>query len=348
MGGRFILIPMKPSREIRIAALAAVMLLAGCGGGSFMPGLRSLGSVVPSATLTPNSIAVSGNYAYVTLQGTTGAVAVLNISANIPVPLTTFTMPCTAPNGIRISGSYLYVSCYDTGTLYVLSINNANPAAPVLSVAGSVSGLQSPYPGTSLSGSELYIPSHSGEIFRVNVSNPAAPVIDGSVATAAGTSPNAVYVAGGIVYCACSSEPSQSYFQTFTATGAMTLLGQVTLAHSPQRLVVSGNYAYVTNFDAAKLDIVDVTNPAAPGVLFSVALPCNALPIAVTADNAYVGCYSAQGIATIDITHPAAAAVLGYTATSASPVQDLALSGAYLYAVSGNAGGSFNILSNAF
>lgn len=331
----------------RIAVLA-VTLLAGCGGGPFMTGLRSLGSVVPSATLTPNSIAVSGNYAYVTLQGTSGAVAVLNIATGTPTLLTTFTMPCTEPNGIKISGSYAYVTCLDTAALYVLSISNADPAAPVLAVAGSVSGLQSPYPGTSLSGSEFYVPSHSGEIFRVNVSNPAAPVIDGSVATAAGTSPNAVYVINNIVYCACSSEPSQSYFQIFTATGAMTLLGQVPLAHSPQRLIVSGNYAYVTNFDASKLDIVDVTDPAAPGILTSVPLPCNALPIAVTANNAYVGCYSSQGIATIDITHPATAAVLGYTATSASPVQDLALSGTSLYAVSGNAGGSFNILSNAF
>ncbi|HXB62206.1 MAG TPA: hypothetical protein VNU94_05070 [Acidobacteriaceae bacterium] len=334
----------------RIAPFGAfvAMLLAGCGGSSFATGLVSLGSVVPSATLTPNSIAVSGDYAYVALQGSAGAIAVLDISTGAPALLTTFPMPCTQPNGIKVSGGYAYVTCYDTGALYVLSINNADPAAPVLAVVGSVSGLQSPYPGTSLSGTHLYVPSHAGFIFRVDVSNPAAPVIDGSVATAAGTSPNAVYVANSIVYCACSSEPMQSWFQTFTATGTMTLLGQIPLTHSPQRVVVSGNYAYVTNFDSMKLDIVDVTNPAAPSVLTSVALPCNALPVAVTASYAYVGCYSAQGIATINITNPANATVLRYTATSASPVQDLALSGTSLYAVSGNAGGSFNTLANAF
>jgi hypothetical protein len=339
----------------RLASLAATLLagilFAGCGGGGFAVGLVSLGSVNPSATLTPNSIAVSGVYAYVTVQGTGGAVAVLNISSGAtPLLLSTFNTPCASPNGIKISagGNYAYVTCYDTGALYVLSINNANPVVPVLAVAGSVTGLQSPYPGIALSGSELFVPSHSGDIFRVNVSNPAAPVIDGSIATAAGTSPNAVYVANNIVYCACSSEPSQSYFQTFTATGVMMLLGQVPLAHSPQRLVVSGNYAYVTNFDAMKLDILDVTSAAAPTLLTSVALPCNALPVAVTASNAYVGCYSTQGIATIDITHPATASVTGYTATTASPLQDLMLSGVNLYAVSGNAAGSFNTLTNAF
>ncbi len=181
--------------------------------------------------------------------------------------------------------------------------------------------------------------SPRGEIFRVDVSDPAAPVIDGSVTTAVGTSPNAVFVANNILYCACSSEPSESYFQTFTASGVMTLLGQTTLAHSPQRLVVRGNYAYVTNYDAMKLDIIDVTDPAAPSVASSVALPCYALPIAVTADNAYVGCYqSTHGIATIDITHPAAPAITGYTGTPAGPdVQDLLLSGTRLYAVSGDA-----------
>jgi len=336
------------SRPEALIVLVAIIFLAGCGGGSFASDLVSLGSTIPSVTLTPNSVAISGNYAYVALQGSSGAIAVLNISTNTPRLLTTFAMPCTQPNGIKVSGGDLYVSCYDTGALYVLSINNLDPIAPALAVIGSVTGLQSPYPGTSLSGTHLYIPSHSGEIFRVDISNPAAPVIDGSVATAAGTSPNAVYVANNIVYCACSSEPTQSYFQTFTATGTMTLLGQIPLDHSPQRLAVSGNYAYVTNFDAMKLDIVDVTNPAAPSVLSSVALPCNALPVVVTADNAYVGCYSTQGIATIGITHPASAAVLGYTATGASPVQDLALSGSHLYAVAGTAGGSFNTLSGAF
>jgi len=337
---------MKTLPHIASLAVLTLTLLTGCGG-STQFGLHSAGSVIPSATLAGNSIAISGNYAYVTLQGTSGAIAVLNIAGNTPTLLTTFALPCSTPNGIKISGSVLYVTCYDNSALYILSVNNAAPSAPVFAITGSVLGLQNPYPGIALSGTELYVPSHAGFIFRVNVSNPAAPGIDGSVATALGTSPNAVFVSGNVVYCACSSEPTLSWFQTFNATGTMALLGEIPLAHSPQRLIVNGNYAYVTNFDAMKLDIVDVTNPAAPSVLSSAALPCFALPIALNGNTVYVGCYqSPHGIASIDVTNPAAPAILGYTATTASlDVQDLLFTGGDLYALSGDAGGNFNILS---
>jgi hypothetical protein len=332
---------MKLRRELCIVALTFT-LLSGCGG-STPSVLHSVGSIVPSATLAGNSIAVSGNYAYLTLQGASGAIAVLNIAGDTPTLLTTFALPCSTPNGIKISGSVLYVTCYDNSALYILSVNNAVPSAPVFTITGSVLGLQNPFPGIALSGTELYVPSHAGFIFRVNVSNPSAPGIDGSVATATGTSPNAVFVANNIVYCACSSEPTQSWFQTFNATGTMTLLGQTPLAHSPQRLIVKGNYAYVTNFDAMRLDIVDITNPAAPSILSSVALPCFALPIALNGNTAYVGCYqSTHGIAT----NPAAPAILGYLVTTASlDVQDLLFTGGALYALSGDPNGNFNILS---
>jgi hypothetical protein len=124
-----------------------------------------------------------------------------------------------------------------------------------------------------------------------------------------------------------------------------SVVPSVTLAGNS--IAVSGNYAYVTNFDAMKLDIVDVTNPAVPSVLSSVALSCSALPIALSGNTVYVGCYqSTRGIASMDVTNPAAPVLLGYTATTASlDVQDLLFSGGDLYALSGDPGSNFNILT---
>jgi hypothetical protein len=293
-------------------------------------------------------MATSGNYTYLTVQAAfpaSGAIVILNTATNTPVMLTTYSMPCSAPNGILIGGSYAYVTCYDNGYLYVLSIDNTNPAAPVLAVAGSVNGLQQPFPGIALAGTHVYVPSHApgneGAIYRVDVSNPSAPVMDGSIATTPSISPNAVFVSGGYIYCACASEPSTSYFQIFTADGTIASVGRVAMAHSPQRLVVRGNYAYVTNYDAALMDVVDISTPAAPAIAGTVSLSCYALPIVLSVSNAYVGCYSSVGVAKIDITTPTSPTLISETATSGSPVQALGLSGSYLLAAAGTTGGSF-------
>jgi hypothetical protein len=303
--------------------------------------------VIPSA-LTQNSMDTSGVYTYLTVQATAsaqGAVVVLNTATNTPEILTTFTMPCVQPNGILISGSYAYVTCYDSGELYVLTINNSNPTVPVLAILGIVGGLQGPFPGISLAGTHVYIPSHApgnqGAIYRVDVSNPAAPAIDGSIATTPSISPNAVFVTGGYMYCACASEPDTSYVEVFTADGTITSLGRVALAHSPQRLVVRGNYAYVTNFDAEQLDVIDISTPASPSVAATVPLACYGLPIALSGSYAYVGCYAADGVAKIDISVPSAPVLVSKTATSASPVQALGMNGPRLLAAAGVAGGSF-------
>jgi len=330
----------------RTAAVLTGLAFACIAGGHAQTGPVAQGSVTPSATLTPIAMDTEGSYAYLTVQGASGAVIVLNAATNTPVVLTTFALPCSAPNGILAAGNYLYVTCYDTSTLYVLSIDNTVPSAPVLAIAGGVSGLQGPYPGISLAGTHMYVPAHDGAaIYRVDVSHPAAPVIDGSVATEAGTSPNGVYVYEGNVYCACSSEPTQSYFQIFTATGTMKALGELPVAHSPQRLVVRGNYAYMTNFDAQHLDIIDVTRPDAPTLAATLPLGCQALPIILTGSYAYVGCFASTGVAMIDVSSPTSPVIVTDAATTASPVQALGLSGQHLLAAAGIAGGQFQTLT---
>ena len=310
------------------------------------------GSVVPSTTQTPNYMATQGVYTYLTEQGATaGSIVVLNTATNTPVVLTTYAMPCASPNGIILSGSYAYVTCYDTGALYVLSIDTTNPASPVLAQVGSLSGLQGPFPGITMAGTHVYVASHvpanQGAIYRIDVSDPATPVVDGSVATTPSISPNAVFVSGDYLYCACSSEPTTSYFEIFSANGTMTSVGEVAVAHSPQRLVVSGNYAYVTYYDAQTMDVIDITTPSAPVIAATLPLGCYALPIVLSGSYAYVGCYSPNGVARIDISTPLTPTLVGETATLASPVQALSLNGSYLLAVSGVTGGDFTAFNIA-
>ncbi|HEY0306625.1 MAG TPA: hypothetical protein VGB94_00540 [Acidobacteriaceae bacterium] len=294
-----------------------------------------------------------GVYAYLTVQaavGSYGAVVILNTATDTPIVLTTYPMPCAQPNGIIVSGSYAYVTCYDSGVLYVLSIDNTNPSAPVLGIVGSVGGLQDPFPGISLSGTHVFVPSHNaGMIYRVNIFSPAAPAIDGQIATAAGTAPDAVFVSGGYVYCACGAElPATSYFQVFTADGMMSNAGQIMVAHAPQRLVVRENYAYVTYFDAQAMDVIDIAAPTTPVIKATVPLACYALPIVLSGSYAYAGCYSSDGsIAKIDITVPTAPFLVSKTATSASPVQALDLSGSHLLVAAAAVGGRFAELNLA-
>jgi len=178
------------------------------------------------------------------------------------------------------------------------------------------------------------------------------PVIAG-VATLASPFPgavadaSAVAVSGGYLYVASGSEtqPQNASSSVQVVNEAtMQLVGSpLVVAHSPQRIVVSGGVVYVTLFDALSLESVNVSNPASLQMLDvdSLAMQpgCSAEAIAVRDTTVYVGCYGQGIVDRINVSAPAMMTQINSLSGLGAP-QSLAFSGSSLFVVSSTVGGS--------
>src|SRR5580704_3363705 len=83
--------------------LCSVLALTACGIAPVIsPALDSFTSVTPSATGTPNSVAVFGNYEYVSVQQT-GQIFIYNFSNGTQVQVgTPYATPCNSPSGMAV------------------------------------------------------------------------------------------------------------------------------------------------------------------------------------------------------------------------------------------------------
>lgn len=134
----------------------------------------------------PNSVYVSGKYAYV-CSGS--AMQVVNVSKPA-VPVVVGSVTLTNTSGVYVSGRYAYVLNPADLTLKVIDISN--PASPT--IVGSVATGNSPNE-VYVSGDYAYVTNLNSNTLQVfNVSTPAAPVAVGSVAT--GTNTHSVNVSG--------------------------------------------------------------------------------------------------------------------------------------------------------
>jgi hypothetical protein len=102
-------------------------------------------------------------------------------------------------------------------------------------------------------------------------------------------------------------------------------------ANHPRSIVISGNYAYLTNQTAGLVQVVDISNPLAPAVVASVAV-ANALGIAVDGQYLYVTQYESPNgyLRVIDVSVPTAPVVVGSVIVGFAPA-GIAVAGTHVY-----------------
>ena len=312
-------------------------------------------SVVPSASGAPNSVVTWGTYEYVSVQGT-GAIFRYNLASGVQVSAgTPYVTPCQDPSGMVVtavgSTNVLAVTCWDTGQLLTLAMHTDGS----LSALGAVGGLDSPYPGVALDGTDVLIPlfgqNHTlnGSVAKVSIANPAAPVVTAvavlqSPVTGGYSNPGALAVANHMVYVAAGSEDgpleSSSSIQVVDDRTMDVVGSPLPVPHSPQRIAVRGVTAFVTVFDAQQLVAIDVSNPSKLQTLSTLPLgTCNALPLLMSATTAVVGCYGQGTLLSVDTTVPTSMRVQSTTTGFGQPQAIGAASGKAIIA-SGAQGGA--------
>jgi hypothetical protein len=303
-------------------AIGPFVLLSGCATPTAFS-IPPATSVIPSSAGTPNSVVSFGNYEFVSVQGT-GQIFTYNISSGSQVLAgTPYTTPCADPSGMVVAtiagNNVMAVACYDGNSLLTLTVNSNGSLSPL----GSVGGLAMPYPGIVLDGTNVLVAlfggsSTNGTIAKVSIASPANPVVEGIVTLAgpaSGGFSNGGYlaVAGGYIYATAGSESapqsSSSTIQVVNET-SMALVGSpLVVAHSPQQIVVQGHAAYVTLFDAAQLESIDISDPASLQPLQILSLTAGVqnfhpIPLIVRESLAYAGCFSEGVIDQLDISNP--------------------------------------------
>jgi hypothetical protein len=321
--------------------------------------VTQVSSVVPSSSGTTNSVAVYGNYEFVSVQGT-GQIFTYDISSGHQEPEgTPYGTPCSDPSGMVIAGIgssvVMAAVCSDTGSLLTLNINNDGSLSPL----GKVGGLEAPYPGITLDGTNVLVPLFgqvslvNGGVAKVSIASPANPVVT-AVATLASptaggfSNPGYLKVAGGFIFVEAGSEnaplDATSTIQVVDEASMQLVGTPLVVAHSPQQIAVLGGIAYVTVYDATQVESIDISDPADLKPLQVLTLGgstpgCHPLSIAVADTSAFVGCYSEGQIEEFDISNPAAMKLTGTIGNILFP-QQVEYTGHSLLIPSSTTGGS--------
>lgn len=232
------------------------------------------------------------------------------------------------------SGNYAYVPALSVNRLTVVDVST--PMAPV--VAGSITDPLLANPDTSrpaLSGSYVYIPSGStNRLTIVDVSNTASPVIAGSVQDNTYLS-DAYDVAlkGGYAYVA-----SGNYLTLVNISSPSTpaVYSHLNMPHQVYSVVIKGNFAYLGATYDAELYVVDISDPANPALVATLA--DNRLGDVAALLNVGRYLYAASpnygdtpnaGVLIIDIGTPTAPAAVGFVQVDS--VETMGVYGQYLY-----------------
>lgn len=282
----------------------------------------------------PTDMQVSGNHAYVTVNGTSSSPALRIVDVSDPTQMTSVgtALADAWGEGVALAKGYVYVADALIG-LRMLDISN--PAAPQ-----EVYTYQHPGAVVTLvtDGNYAYLtsrPAMPGPLLVVDVTDPSRPVMvpttDSFYGNALALSGQYLYTSGGgslhVYDVSDPTQPLQVAEHDLLPTSAMIVSGDYLYAVGNNGLIIkdisnlaqirtlgslssvgmatmglaiAGDYLYLADY-ASGLAVVDVSAPAHPQQVAS--LPGGAAGVDVAGNYAYVAAM-ASGLRVVDISNP--------------------------------------------
>jgi hypothetical protein len=275
---------------------------------------------------------------------------ILQTTTTAPIILGTVKPGGTLNNiGLAVSGKYAYAAENATSTIRVYDISV--PTAPVnIGSLTDTTNLPGPF-SIKVVGNYAYVTGSGGSnrFTVVDVSNPTAPAIAGTISNASFNGARGLYISGKYAYVA-SQNVNRLVVVDISNPAAPAIVGELTDATnmpSVDGVYVVGKYAYLTSTTTAAFIVVDVSNPTAPTYVSKVIDVTNmSTPheIVVSGRYAYVAAQGSNSLVIIDIKDPTTPAVTGFV-SDASLLDDakhLVVAGNYAY-VSDNAASAHRI-----
>lgn len=179
--------------------------------------------------------------------------------------------------------------------------------------------------------------SSGAEFFIVNISNPLAPVLTGSLEL--GADVNGIYVSGNYAYLATSDNSNEFRIINVTVPSVPVALSALNLSGNEDAydITVSGTYAYLAraNAVAQELYVIDVGTPAVPSTTGTLEVGANVNGIVLSGSSVYLAsAVDAGEFRVVDVSDPAAPTSTGtLNLPTTTDAIELAVDGSYAYVV---------------
>lgn len=235
-------------------------------------------------------------------------------------------------------------------------------AVTLAGMPGSGFNLQGSYntPSSSFDGRDVFVVGNTAylitdnntsgpELYIVNVTNPAAPTLLGSLNLSAAA--NGIYVSGNYAYIASANNSQELQIVNISNPAAPSLTGSYNTPVSDDAtdVWVSGSYAYLTTVVSSNRELykINISNPAAPSLTGSTEIGGTVNGIHVSGNYAYLAtALNSQELISVDTT-PATPTVVGsYDAPSGNDGRDVFVDGTAAYLVTQpNAANEFYVIN---
>ena len=219
---------------------------------------------------------MSGSYAYVTALNSDSLV-VVDISNPASPAIRGSVVSSSLLDGVRVQPGASRARMA-SGAAHQARVRGATASADAPWRSHSLAALMCAQAhGVAVSGSYAYVTAlNSDSLVVVDISNPASPVIRGSVISSSLL--NGVRVRPGVSRAQMASGAALARPSIMLASAAPPPADALSHSHSLAALMctqadgvaVSGSYAYVTGYYSDSLVVVDISNPASPVIRGSV------------------------------------------------------------------------------
>ncbi|OGC80521.1 hypothetical protein A2943_00935, partial [Candidatus Adlerbacteria bacterium RIFCSPLOWO2_01_FULL_51_16] len=237
-----------------------------------------------SSISAANGVVVSGRFAYVVGDSSTGLVIIDVSSPSSPTLIGR--MNINNAYDLAVSGKYVYVSEYGAGTTdgFLRIVDASDPTKPVL--AGSYATGGAPY-AIAAGGKYVYVGDYTTNSVQIfDVSNPKSPALIKSYTQGSIVTPTDITLSGAYMYVA----DQQGGFSIHSIANpvAPSFVGSYTGSLAYYGVVVAGRYAYLAEFAAGELQVLDIGNPGSPSLVGTYVSGSPAFGLSVAGKYAYL------------------------------------------------------------
>jgi prepilin-type N-terminal cleavage/methylation domain-containing protein len=295
-----------------------------------------------------NTVATSTGGGQVELTNTPGGTSW--ISANISIADTLDAAGTTDATDVFVSGNYAYLAQGTTLRIVDVTTPSNITLSGTYTAGGNINGVY-------VSGNFAYLAtaSDTAELTVVNITNPAAPTLAGSLNITSTTDATSIFVSGTFAFLgrvnSTTAGVNEFVIANITTPTAPTLSGSLNLSNTVNSVFVSGNFAYLaTSITTAELTILNVTNKASPtsAGVFNAGGTGIGTDVYIAGTTAYLtkAVDSGGEFYSINVTTPASPTQIG-TYEAGVALNGVSANGTYAFVASAIASGQFRVLDVA-
>lgn len=308
----------------------------GCPSSGLTGSFTEITNVLSHGGIRSNGVATQGNYAFQTEKTDTHSGRLNSYDISNPASPIMVDSATTEdePYDVAVQGEYAYTTELNTG-LCVYAIANPINHVDRLGCTTELAGIYTEG-RIALAGHVAYITdAENSMVYAVDVSNPSAPFVIGSVAV---TDPWAIAVQGHLVYVGTGT--GNVYIVNATDPANMFSFAHHAIAHDwVNGIAVNGSYVYTADTSmggSGGVSVLDFTSLDTPALAGSVDMTDGAIDVAAAGTYVYVTGYaSAFGagghVYQIDVSDPTTPGVVQSAHLSADIPIGLSIAGNHLF-----------------